>query len=77
MDSLLSGDRRAKVIDQSAYAGPLPCESKREGAGPAIGIGSEGATRNGRPLPLKLLAAMLAKQNSTAREKPVHSIKPT
>jgi hypothetical protein len=63
----------------------LPCESKR-GAGPACrnlpgrcyAVGtSPRVLVLGAALPFKLLAALVAKQNSTAREKPVHPIKTT
>jgi hypothetical protein len=52
--------------------------SRKERAGPRFGTGPEEcyAERTAYSLPLQLLTALLAKQNSTAREEPVHSIEP-
>jgi hypothetical protein len=51
-----------------------PVVSRKSGPAPPVGTGPEVLRGMGG---FKLLAAKIAQQNSTAREKPVHSIKPT
>jgi hypothetical protein len=59
---------------------PVALASRKSGPAPPVGTGPEevlrGTDRTALLPTFKLLTAMVAKQNSTAREKPVHPIKP-